>query len=83
MGTPARRYKIIDMTIIPSASPERIGKKDVVITYQDEALRVRVVTLPYEDIEGKSEEEQLKVITEAIRAQEAERARFVGREITI
>jgi len=79
---PTRRFKIVDMTVIPSAEAGRIGKKDAVITYQDEAMRVRVITVPYENLEGKSEAEQIAVITEAIRAQEAERGRFIGREIT-
>jgi len=82
MAVPTRRFKIVDMTVIPSAEAGRIGKKDAVITYQDEAMRVRVITVPYENLEGKSEAEQIAVITEAIRAQEAERGRFIGREIT-
>ena len=77
-----RKFKIVDLTVIPSAEPQRIGKKDAIVTYQDEALRVRVLTVPYENIEGKSEDEVLAVITAAIKAQEAERAKFIGREIT-
>jgi hypothetical protein len=83
MATAARRFKIVDLTVIPSAEPGRIGKKDAIITYQDEAMRVRVLTIPNESIEGKSEEEVITIIANAIKAQEAERARYIGREITL
>jgi len=75
--------KIIDLTVIPSAEVGRIGKKDVVVTYQDEAGRVRVVTFPHEEIEKKPEEEQFAIISEKIKAAERERLAFVGREVKI
>ena len=84
MSAPAGgTVRIIDQTIIPSPDPKRLGKKDLVITYQDEALRTRVVIIPYEELEGKSDEEQWKIIVEAIRKQEAERRKFIGREIKL
>mgnify|MGYP000436241095 CR=1 FL=1 len=83
MGEEVKTVKIIDQTIIPSADPKRLGKKDLIITYQDEAMRVRVVTIPYEKIEGKSEEEQWETIQQTIRAAEQERRRFIGREIKL
>ena len=76
-------FKIIDVTKIPSAEAERMGKYDLVITYQDNAGRVRVVTIPYENIAGKPDAEQMKIIGDAIRAQEAERLKFLGKTITI
>lgn len=75
--------KIIDMTKVPSAEPDRMGKYDLVITYQDAAGRVRVIILPYEQFAGKSEAEQLELIKKAIKAQEEERLRFVGKSITL
>ena len=83
MTLPPRKYKIVDITVIPSAEPGRIGKKDAVITYQDEALRTRVVVIPYEKIEGKSPDEMLSIIASAIKRQEAERLQLIGKEITI
>jgi len=83
MVAQGQKYTIIDMTVIPSAEPGRIGKKDAIITYRDAAMRTRVVSIPYEKLEGKSEEEQLAIITEAIKAMESERSRFVGKEITL
>jgi len=79
----AVRYKIVDLTKIPSADPARAGKFDMLLTYQDPAGRVRVITFPYEEFEAKPEEEQEKVIMKYIRIEEEERKRFVGREITI
>lgn len=79
----AKRVKIVDMIVMPSAEPTRLGKKDAVVTYQDEVMRVRVVTIPYEELAGKTEEEQLRKITEVIKAQEAERTRFIGKELAL
>jgi len=83
MTVPTRKYKIVDITVIPSAEPGRIGKKDAVITYQDEALRTRVVVIPYEKIEGKPTDEMLSIIAAAIRKQETERLQLIGKEVTI
>jgi len=82
MAVAPRRFKIVDLTVIPSAEPGRIGKKDAIVTYQDEAMRVRVITIPNEEIEGKEEAEVLAIIAKAIKAQEQERMRFIGKEIT-
>jgi len=76
-------FKLIDLSKIPSAEAGRVGKYDLVVTYQDAAGRVRIVTIPYEDFGGKSEEEQTEVLRAAIRAQESERTRFIGTEIRI
>jgi len=77
------RVRIIDRVRIPSPEPGRVGKYDELITYQDEAMRTYVLSIPAEDLEGKTEEEQLAIITERIRAQIQERRRWVGREIQI
>jgi len=78
-----RKIRIIDQAIIPATEAGRIGKKDVIITYQDETLRTRIVTIPYEKLEGKSDEEQFAIIQEAIKKAETERRKFIGREFTI
>lgn len=83
MSSPGESVRIIDQTILPSPDPKRLGKKDLIITYQDSALRTRVVTIPYEEIEGKSDEEQWAIIQEYIRKAEAERRKFIGREIKL
>lgn len=79
----AGRIRIIDRTRIPSPEPNRIGKYDEIITYMDEAMRTYILTLPSEELEGKTEAEQLEIITVRIKAQVQERGRWVGREIAI
>ena len=84
MATQAeRRYKIVDLSKIPSAEPERAGKYDLIVTYQDTAGRVRIVTVPYEEFAGKSEEEQEALLRKYIGVEEAERLKFIGREIKL
>ena len=46
-------------------------------------MRTYVLTIPAEELEAKPEDEQLTIITERIRAQVTERARWVGREVTV
>jgi len=83
MSTPRGTVRIIDQTLIPSPDPKRLGKKDLIITYQDEAMRTRVVVIPYEELEGKSDEEQWEIIQKYIRKAEEERRKFIGREIKL
>ena len=80
---PKKSVKVVDMFEIPSGQPERLGKYDVIVTYQDEAMRTRTVTIPREELEGKSDTERLAVISSAIKAKEAERGAVVGKTITI
>lgn len=76
-------YKIVDLSKIPSAEVGRTGKYDLIVTYQDSAGRVRIVTIPYEEFAGKSEEEQAEIIKKYIKSQEEERIRFVGKELRL
>jgi len=76
-------FKIVEMSRVPSAEPERAGKYDLIVTYQDTAGRMRVVTVPYEEFGGKSEEEQVEVLRKYIGAEESERLKFIGREIKL
>jgi len=80
---PERTFTIIDITKVPSAEPGRAGKYDLIVTYQDVAGRMRIVTIPYEEYEGKSVEEQEEIIRKYIRIQEEERLRFIGKQIKI
>ena len=79
----ARSFKIVDMSKVPSAEAGRAGKYDLIVTYQDSAGRVRVVTIPYEEFSGKSEEEQTEILRKYIHAQEEERLKFIGKEIKL
>jgi hypothetical protein len=76
-------FRIVDMSKVPSAEAGRAGKYDLIVTYQDSAGRVRVVTIPYEEFANKTPEEQEAVLRKYIKAQEEERLRFVGREIRV
>jgi hypothetical protein len=80
---PKKTVTIVDMFEIPSGQPERLGKYDVIVTYHDEAMRTRTVTVPREELEGKGDAERLAVITKAIRAKEAERSAVVGKSIEV
>lgn len=80
---PPGRVRIIDRVKIPSADPLRVGRWDEVITYQDEALRTFVITIPAEELEGKTETEQVEIIAKRIKVQVEERKRWIGREIAI
>jgi len=71
------------MSRVPSAEPERAGKYDLIVTYQDTAGRVRIVNIPYEEFAGKSEEEQEALLKKYIGIEEAERLKFIGREIKL
>jgi hypothetical protein len=76
-------FRIVDMSKVPSAEAGRAGKYDLIVTYQDSAGRVRVVTIPYEEFANKTPEEQEEVLRKYIKMQEEERLRFVGREIRV
>ena len=80
---PTLRFRIVDVVKLPSAEEGRIGKYDVVVTYQDTNGRTRVVTIPWEVLEGKTEDEQLAIISEYIRQEEGFRKAMIGREITV
>jgi len=76
-------FKIVDMSKVPSAEAGRAGKYDLIVTYQDSAGRMRIVTIPYEEFQGKSEEEQMELLRKYIKMEETERLRFVGREVKV
>jgi len=78
-----RSYKIVDLSKVPSAEAGSAGKYDLIVTYQDSAGRVRIVTIPYEEFADKSPEEQEAILRKYIRTQEEERLRFIGKELTI
>ena len=83
MAALGEEVTIKDMIHVLSTSPERVGLFDEVISYQDQARRTYLIIIPSEELEGKTDEEQERIITERIRAQIAERKRWIGREITV
>jgi len=77
------RFRIIDFTKVPSAEEGRIGKYDAIVTYQDDAGRVRVITIPWEKLEGKNEDEILSIVADYIRRSGRLRMALIGREIVV
>lgn len=43
------KIKILDTRDYPSTTPERAGKFDMVITYQVDAFRTYIITMPKEE----------------------------------
>lgn len=70
------KFKIIDVREIPSRETERIGRMDKLVTYQFDAFRTYVLTIPAEEFT----EEKLKA--EVAKA-EAERAAWIGKELEV
>ena len=79
----AGKIRIIDRVRVPSPDPTRIGKFDYMVTYMDEAMRAGVVTINAELIDGKPDEEQIRVIAAATKHEVEERQKWAGREIPI
>jgi len=74
---------IMDVTTAPSVRPERFGRQDVYVSYRDERMRLRTVDIPSEvALTPEGEIIEAKLI-EAIKAQEAWRAKYIGKEIEI
>lgn len=72
----AQKVKILDVRKIPSGAPDRVGRYDMICTYQIDPLRTYIVTLPAEEFD----EAKLKT---AIRKDMDKRAEFEGREIEV
>jgi len=67
---------IIDVRDIPSTEPGRIGKIDVLVTYQIDPAHIYMIRIPKEEFT----EERL---TEAIRKDVAEKRKWIGRKIPL
>jgi len=67
---------ILDVRDIPSTEPGRIGKIDVLVTYQIDPAHVYMIRIPKEEFT----EERL---TEEIKRDVAEKRRWIGKKIAI
>jgi hypothetical protein len=74
------KVSIIDKREIPSADPQRVGKMDALITYQQDSFRTYLITLPNELLGGPNEDQ---VVADAIRVDLAERQRWAEKEIEV
>ena len=77
------QYQILDLSKVPSGEATRAGKYDLIVTYKDPSGRVRIVTIPYEEFQGKSEAEQTAVLRKYIHAEESERLKYIGKTISL
>jgi len=69
-------FKVIDVRRIPSAEPSRVGKLDFLVTYQLDAYRTYMVTIPRDEL---SED----VIREAVSKDIAAIEKWTGTEFTV
>lgn len=68
--------KILDVRDFPSTDPARVGKFDTIVTYQLDAFRTYLLTIPKELFN----EERLKA---EIRKELTEKALWVGKELKL
>ena len=70
------KIKVIEAVEIYSATPERLGKKDALITYSVDEVGIYMVTLPAEE----ATEDKIK---EAITKAETARQKLIGKEFEV
>ena len=73
---PAREVQIVATVDIPSRSPERVGKIDMLVTYRIGPYQSGMVTLPKETATEKT-------IQDAIKEDVKKKAKFVGMQFTV
>lgn len=69
-------FKVIDVRRVPSADPARLGKLDYLVTYQLDAYRTYMVTIPKDELSDE-------VITDAVRKDLEAMEKFTGKEFTL
>ena len=72
----AQSFKVIDTRRIPSGDPNRIGKLDWLVTYQLDAYRTYMVTIPKDELSEAEIKDAVRKDIEAI-------GRWVGQEFTL
>ena len=68
--------KILDIRKIPSSDPARVGKIDMIVTYQIDTFRTYMLTIPSEEFN----EETLK---KRIKAELGEMQQWINKEIKL
>jgi len=75
-GVQPPTVKVVDVRDVPSTDPGRIGKIDVLITYQLDPTHIYMVRIPKEEFtEAK--------VREVIKRDVEEKRRWVGKELTL
>jgi len=73
---PPPKVKILDVRDVPSTEPGRIGKIDVLVTYQLDPTHIYMVRVPKEEFTDER-------VREVIRRDVEEKRRWVGKELTL
>jgi len=68
--------KIVDVRDVPALDPERLGKIDVMVTYEVEPMRVYMVRIPKEEFNEERLREEIKKDIQA-------RAKWIGKELKL
>jgi len=76
VGVPPQKVKILDVRDVPSVEPGRIGKIDVLITYQVDPTHIYMVRLPKEEFTDEK-------VKEAIKKDLEEKRKWVGKELAV
>lgn len=72
----AQSFKVIDTRRIPSADPARLGKLDWLVTYQLDAYRTYMVTIPKDELSEDDIKEAVRKDIEAV-------GRWTGKDFTL
>jgi len=68
--------RVVDIREIPSADPARVGKLDMIVTYQTDKLNTYITVIPKEEFTEAA-------LIEKIRAEMKERETWIGKELVI
>lgn len=74
---------ILDFAKVPSADPRRRGRLDYMYTISLPNGRIRIVTIPVEEIEALPDEQKEQKIKEYIKKDLEEYRKWVGKKIKI
>jgi len=71
-----QKVKVLDVRDVPSTEPGRIGKIDVLVTYQLDPTHIYMVRIPKEEFTDEK-------VREVIRRDVEEKRKWVGKELTL
>jgi len=80
---PEKKIKIVNVVDVPALEPDRIGKYDVLVTYQIDTEHTYTIKIPKEELEKLPPDEQERYIIEKVREDAKWRMRWLGKEISL
>jgi len=75
-GAPPQRVRVLDVRDVPSTEPGRIGKIDVLVTYQLDPTHIYMVRIPKDEFTDEK-------VREVIRRDVEEKSQWVGKELAL